>query len=72
MVALCVPRVRVPARVQTPGARICVHVTMETHLLLQLWGICMGPRDIIRRQEYSVSAGMLISQIFLHCDAAAL
>lgn len=54
------------------GARVCVHVTMETHLLLQQWGISMAPHGIIHRQEYSVPVVRFISQIFLHCDAAAL
>lgn len=54
------------------GARICVHVTMETHLLLQQWGISVGPHSNIHGQEYSVSVGMFISQTLQLCDAAQL
>lgn len=51
------------------GARTCVHVAMETRLLLQQWENCVGPHG---RQEYSMLYVVFISERLLLCDAAEL
>lgn len=54
------------------GAQVCVRVPMETHLLLQQWGISMGATASSADGSAARRLASSLVKISLHSDAAAL